>query len=295
MIGAGRLLVLGDVLDEVWVTPRSRLRIDAETEAEIVTLPGGAAASTAAWMAVAGGDVHFRGRVAAADVARHAGGLRDLGVNAELDGDTEARTGTAVLLLEDGRRTTLLQRGANARLSPDHVSDRDLMGIAIAHATGSSLIGHADAFGRLTARAHAYGARVSLQPGPAGTLEDVGVPAMLEAVSAVDILITGLDDARALTGAYAPDQVAAALAQLCDTVALTMGEHGSIVGHAGALEHVQSQRTSLVDGSGAEEAFAAGFLAGIASGQPAREAAERGARLAARAVQQLGGRPGGTA
>lgn len=295
MTGAGRLLVLGDVVDEVLVTPASRLDVGGETEAEIVTLPGGAAASTAAWMAAARGDVHFRGRVGSADVARHAGLLRALGVNAELDGDTDAPTGTAVLLVDGDRRTALVQRGANAHLSPDHVTDRDLMGVAIVHATASSLLGHADAFGRLVARAHAYGARVSLHTGSTGVLEALGVPATLEAVSAVDILIADLDDGRALTGAYAPHDVAAGLAQLCGTVALTMGEHGSVVGGRGSLEHVASQRSSLVDGTGAGEAFAAGFLVGTAAGLAPAEAAHEGARLAALAVQQRGGRPGGAA
>lgn len=295
MTGAGRLLVFGDVVDEVLVTPSTAIRVDAETEAEIAALPGGVAATTAAWMAVAGGDVHFRGRVAAADVARHAGSLRALGVNAELDADRELPTGTAVLLVEGSRRTTLLQRGANAQLSPDHVSDRDLMGVAIVHGTGSSLIGHADAFGRLVARAHAYGARVALHPGAPGTLERFGVPTALEAISAVDILVADLADGRALTGAYAPGDVAEGLARRCDTVALTMGEHGSIVGSAGSLEQVPSQRISFVDAAGASEAFVAGFLVGLAAGRAPRDAAERGARMAALAVQQPGSRPGGPA
>lgn len=287
-----RLLVLGDVIDDIVATPAGPIRTDADVDATIRIRPGGSAANAAAWMTEAGGSVRFRGRVGAADVDRHTAALRAAGVEAVLDGDPEHPTGTIVLIVEGQHRTMLTQRGANARLSPDHIADDELGGVAIVHATGYGLDGHADAFGRLVARAHAHGALVSLNPGSVGTVEDLGLPTMLAALDAVDIVIANLHEGRVLTGRYAPDDVAAALAERVGTVALTMGEHGSIVGSAGALERVPSQRTRLVDPTGAGDAFGAGFLVRLAAGASPAEAAQEGARLAAAAVERVGARPG---
>lgn len=290
-----RLLVIGDVIDDIVVRPVRPIRKDADTDADIVNRPGGSAANAASWMAAAGGEVRFRGRVGAADVERHVAALRSIGVDAALDADDEAPTGTIVLIVEGSHRTMLTQRGANARLSYDDVADDELGDISIVHATGYGLDGHADAFGRLVARAHAYGARVSMNPGSVGTVEDLGLPTMLAALDAVDILIANLEEGRALTDRYAPDDVAAVLAERCETIALTMGEHGSIVGSAGSLERVPSQRTELVDPTGAGDSFGAGFLVGLAAGLAPAAAAEQGARMAARAVAQLGARPAAAA
>lgn len=295
MAAPGRVLVVGDVIDDIVVRPVRALRIDADTDAEIVTRPGGSAANAASWMAVAGGDVRFRGRVGAADVERHEAALRSLGVDASIDGDEEVPTGTIVLIVEGAHRTMLTQRGANARLSFDDVHDDALQRTAIVHTTGYGLDGHADAFGRLVARAHAFGARVSFNPGSVGTVEDLGLQTVLGAVEAADIVVANLGEARVLTGRYAPDDAAEALAAHCDTIAMTMGEHGAIVGSAGALRRVPSQRTELVDPTGAGDAFGAGFLVGLASGLDPATAAAEGARLAARAVAQVGARPRGAA
>lgn len=288
---SARLLVVGDVIDDIVVRPLRAIRRDADTDAEIAMRPGGSAANAAAWMAAAGGDVRFRGRVGAADVERHVAALHAVGVVASLDGDHEVPTGTIVLIVEGNHRTMLTQRGANARLSYDDVSDDELRATAIVHATGYGLDGHADAYDRMVARAHACGARVSLNPGSVGTVEDLGLPIILAALDATDILIANLDEGRVLTGRYAPDAVAAALADRCPTIALTMGEHGSIVGSAGALARVPSQRTELVDPTGAGDSFGAGFLVGLAAGLPPESAAAQGAAMAARAVSQVGARP----
>lgn len=288
-----RLLVVGDVIDDIVVRPTRAIRRDADTDAEIANRPGGSAANAASWMAAAGGNVRFRGRVGAADVERHAAALRAVGVEPVLEGDASVPTGTIVLIVEGNHRTMLTQRGANAQLSYDDVTDDELRDTAIVHATGYGLDGHADAYGRMVARAHAFGARVSLNPGSAGTVEDLGLPTMLAALDATDILIANLDEGRVLTGMYAPDEVAAALAERCGTIALTMGEHGSIVGSAGALVRVASQRTELVDPTGAGDSFGAGFLVGLAAGRSPEAAAEQGATMAARAVAQVGARPTG--
>jgi sugar/nucleoside kinase (ribokinase family) len=77
---ADRVLVFGDLIDDIIVVPRGPIRSDTDTPSDIRSRAGGSAANTAAWLAQAGADVTFAGRCAQADVARHAALLEAAGV-----------------------------------------------------------------------------------------------------------------------------------------------------------------------------------------------------------------------
>ena len=65
---------------------------------------------------------------------------------------------------------------------------------------------------------------------------------------------------------------------------------------AGARAHVHAVPVAeVVDSTGAGDAFAAGFLAGLASGRSAPEAGRLGARQAARVLGHFGARDGAAA
>lgn len=284
-------LVVGDLVDDVIVVLTGAVRADTDTAAAIERREGGSPANTAAWMASSGASVTFVGRCGAADVDRHARALAAHGVVPRIQPDAEHATGTIVIVVEGEQRTMLTDRGANDHLDPDELDDA-LLAVDVVHLTGYALLGgHAEAVARLVERAHAAGARVSLTLGSAGSLADLGVDRALAAIEGVDVLLANLDEGRLVTGLDDPLEVAAALAERWPSVALTMGSSGSIVGSTGSLVAVPSQRVGLVDPTGAGDAFAAGFVAGLAGGADAASAAGEGARLAALAVATRGARP----
>ncbi|MWB99460.1 carbohydrate kinase family protein, partial [Agromyces seonyuensis] len=164
-----RFVVVGDVIDDVLVVPDGAIRPDTDTAAEIRTLPGGAAANTAAWLGATGADVDFVGIVGAGDADRHAALLDRHGVRAHLAAHPALPTGTIVVLVDGEHRTMLASRGANAVLDPDALGDDLLAGAAVVYATGHALAGDTDpaAFGRLVARARAAGALVVAATGSA--------------------------------------------------------------------------------------------------------------------------------
>src|SRR6185437_2969198 len=113
-----RVVVCGDVINDVLVKPYDGVTPDSDTRAAILVRPGGSAANQAAWMAHLGADVVFAGRVGARDAAYHRRELAHAGVRARLAADREAETGSIVIMVApDGGRTMFTDRGA----APDRV------------------------------------------------------------------------------------------------------------------------------------------------------------------------------
>ena len=291
---AATFLVVGDVIDDVLVVLDQAIREDTDTPASIRQLPGGSAANTAAWLAALGQHVAFVGAVGSEDVVRVAASMP--GVEARLYAMPEP-TGTIIVLVDPGdhgqHRSMLTSRGANAALDLDAI---DLDGFDVLHVTGHPLLQSTDggaAFTRLIARAKAAGLVVSLDPGSAGFLADFGVERFLAAVEGVDVLLPSLDEATLLTGETLQDVIVLTLP--FETVVLKLGRHGAYVragyGDEMVLQEVPAGRSTIVDPTGAGDAFAAGFLAAWIVDRDAVAAARAASAVAARAVASPGGRP----
>ena len=64
-----RVVVCGDVINDLLVKPLDGSWPGSDTPAAILARPGGSAANQAAWMAHLGADVTFAGRVGGRDAA----------------------------------------------------------------------------------------------------------------------------------------------------------------------------------------------------------------------------------
>ncbi|MEJ1230541.1 MAG: PfkB family carbohydrate kinase [Galbitalea sp.] len=288
-----RTVVFGDVIDDVIVTPIGAIRPDTDTPSAIVRRGGGSAANTAVWLAQVGTAVDFVGRVGVLDLERHSRVLREAGVRPMLAADHVLPTGTIVILVEGDTRSMLTERGANAALDPESVSDAILGGANALHFTGYSLFGRDDTagFSRLIKRARSRGVHISVDAGSAGFLADFGGKRFLDAIKGVDLLFPSLDEGRVLTSLEDPEAIAVKLAKRFPLVALKLGSRGAIVAGGGDPIHVAAVPAETIDPTGAGDAFCAGFLSEWLVSRDRHAAAEAGARLAARAVTVVGGRP----
>lgn len=296
--GARRIVVFGDVIDDVVVVPSGPIRNDTDTPSSIRQRAGGSAANAASWLGAQSAAVDFVGRVGASDVARHSEILAGFGVTPYLAGDHEHPTGAIVVIVEGNSRSMLTERGANDLLSADDVTDELLDHASVVHFTGYTIYhgqGGSDdhsAVRRLFNRAAARGVPVSVDPASAGSLEDFGVEAFLAIIDGAGLLFPNLDEGRALTGLDDPMEVAAALGERFPLVALTLGADGVIVVESGhdpvRLPVVES---TIIDPTGAGDSFVAGFLASWTVNGDTVAAAKAGAIVAAGAVTQVGGRP----
>jgi sugar/nucleoside kinase (ribokinase family) len=252
--------------------------------ARIATTPGGAGANTAAWLAARGVDVTLVGRVGD-DVAGRAvvAGLADAGVDAAVAVDPEAPTATVVVLLADGERTMLSDRGAAARLAVTDLPALD--GVDHLHLSGYVLGGGSRAAGLAAlAAARATGASTSLDA--QGPLLD----GLLPRLGGVDLLLPNTAELAALTGSEEPGS-AAALLDVAGAVVVTAGVAGASWVDRDGVRTVHAPSVDLVDATGAGDAFDAGLLAAWLAGAGPEAALRAGCAAGAEAVSRPGGRP----
>jgi sugar/nucleoside kinase (ribokinase family) len=288
-----RVLVVGDVVDDVLVRPLGRTAVASDTAAQIEQQPGGSAANVAAWLGSVRAQVGFVGRAGTEGVRRHADALTAAGVDARIVADPQRRTATIVLLVDAaGERTMFVDRGANASLSAADVADACWEGVGWLHLTGYSFFcaQTRPAALELLVRARERGVHVSVDPSSAGFLEQAGRD-FLGWIAGVDLLVPNADEARVLTGVRDPEGAARMLLAYVPEVVVTCGADGAVRVAADEVVRQAAKPVRVLDTTGAGDAFCAGLLDARARGLHVRQQLQRGADLAARCVSRLGARP----
>lgn len=121
-----------------------------------------------------------------------------------------------------------------------------------------------------------------------------GAEPFLEWTQGVKLLFANADQARVLTGRDDPDAAAKVLTAWFSQVVIKLGPDGSMWCGGNRSEPVKVPAEPIervVDGTGAGDAFTAGFLPAWLEGKPPAEALAAGNRLAAKALGILGARP----
>ncbi|OSP55674.1 adenosine kinase [Pseudoruegeria sp. SK021] len=198
-----------------------------------------------------------------------------------------------VMVTPDGERTMSTFLGACECLAPSDLPDTLPAGTAILLVEGyhwDAPHGPANII-RAAELAHATGAKVAMTPSDAACVDRQRGNMLAFVEAHCDILIGNESELCALAGAA---DAAAALDWAMthvDVVALTRSELGAMVCDGGPVVAVPAVPVDkVVDSTGAGDAFAAGFLSGLALGQTGEEAAGKGAALAARVICHFGAR-----
>lgn len=139
----------------------------------------------------------------------------------------------------------------------------------------------------LVARAKAHGLTVSLDPSWDDKLiRDPDLPAKC---AGVDIFLPNLEEAEAITGQADPQGAANILRAYFPVVAVKAGPHGAYVEGEGFSTHLPAEDVSVIDTTGAGDAFNAGFVDAWLSGRSLEACGRAGIRSGSRAVQAIGG------
>ncbi|GLW66692.1 sugar kinase [Actinomadura rubrobrunea] len=295
-----RVVVVGDLMTDTVARAAYPLAKGSDTPAAVTTHGGGSGANVASWLALEGVEVAFVGR-RGSDIA---GRNRDMelmgyGVDARLVMDSERPTGTCVVLVtHKGDRTMLSDPGANAALLPEDVERcRDLFtqGSHL-HLSGYSLINEGSRKAATHALELARQAQmsISVDGGSSSPLKRMGAEPFLEWTQGARLLVVDEREAEVLTGRENADQAAKVLTAWYPQVVIKLGADGALWFTNGRAEPVTVAAEpidKIVDGTGAGDAFIAGFLPPWLDGKPPAEALAAGCRLASRAMQHLGARP----
>jgi ribokinase len=293
------VLVVGDIVTDILALHDGPLANGSDTAARVRISGGGSAANTAAWLASLHSSVALAGVVGDDEP----GGARlaelgALGVKCAVRRASDATTGSVVVLSAGDERTMLCDRAANALLTPSDV-DVALGAVGAArhlHLSGYVLFDEASARAgqHAIAAAKGMGMTTSVDAASAAPLARLGSEHFFSLVRGADVLFANLDEARVLTGlSSGPEKLATAILPYAATVVVKCGADGAIWAGAGGVvvSSPASPASTVVDPTGAGDAFAAGYLAAwLAGGTPA-EALAAGARLGALAVSRFGGRP----
>jgi sugar/nucleoside kinase (ribokinase family) len=109
----------------------------------------------------------------------------------------------------------------------------------------------------------------------------------------VDLLFANTREARALSRTDNNEAALRVLSSWCENVAVTDGEHGSMVSFNGEVTKITPHIVPAVDTTGAGDAYAAGLLYGITSGRTVRESGMIASFFSAKVVSQIGPRYSG--
>ena len=281
-----KILVIGDVIEDVIVIPESEIRPNTDTKSAIHKSMGGQAANVASWLAFLGVQTRFVGCVGLTDVRKLDAELKQNGIESALQSSAKP-TGSLVVLVQGDSRSMLTDRGANLDLNLRAI---DPSGFAAVYLSGYSLLGRGlDEIKDFAARVRQAGAVLAIDPGSYGFIEDHGVEEFKELISEADLIFPNLEEDQllGLSGVVALNVV-------------TKGQNGAQAHWAnGQSVEVAGLETESIDPTGAGDAFCAGFLARLVAGEGFQDlglemvqmALKSGVEAGSKAVQLVGARP----
>ena len=282
-----KILVIGDVIEDLIVIPEETIRPNTDTKAQIQKSMGGQAANVAAWVSHKGAAVSFVGCVGSADVVKLEQDLKSQGVQSQLQTSSSRPTGSLVVLVDGQSRSMLTDRGANQDLDLAMI---DPTGFGVVYISGYSLLGRSlEQVSAFASKVKAAGALLAIDPGSYGFINDHGVDSFRELICLADIAF--------------PNQEEQDLLELSGKVRLNVVTSGHLGAKAfksdGGLIEVASIGAKLVDPTGAGDAFCGGFLAQLVKesgfdelpAEAVASALRAGAEAGSEAVAIMGARP----
>jgi len=282
--------------------PGSMALIDAERAQAIYdAMPpgqesgGGSVANSCAVAAGLGARVAYLGKVA--DDALGAAFARDMaatGVHFPTP-PLQAGAPTArclILVTPDGQRTMNTYLGACVAFGEQDVDEALIADSAIIYLEGYLFDPPAAqaAFRRAARAARAAGRQVALSLSDAFCV-DRHRAAFRALLADVDILFANEFEITSLYEANAFEDAAEAARADVALAAITRSEAGSLILRGSETVHIPAAPTTVVDTTGAGDAYAAGFLAALAGGKPLDVCGRWGSLAAAEIISHFGARP----
>ncbi|MCX6455440.1 MAG: sugar kinase [Actinobacteria bacterium] len=294
MTNNSKILCIGDIMLDVTAVIGKPIVEGLETRASISTFGGGAAANVASWLVAANTPSYLITRVGD-DAAGKAvlDQLDQLGVAHSDKVVPGKNTGVVIVIVgNDGERTMFPDSGANAGLG---VADLpELSEFSAVYLSGYPLINPQSNPGVLEIVEVLRRAKLPIifDPATVGVLLEVGVAKVRQWLELIDVVVLNEEEAQFITGFANPVDAAGDLLKIVPTVVIKRGSNGALAQtRDGSLIQIPALPTTVVNTTGAGDAFAAGFISIWAQDGQLNDALEAGAKLAAECVALIGARP----
>ena len=281
-----------DVVAQIPTTPHE-LHLGNDTRTIISTHGGGAGGNVASWLAVLGNDVTMVGRI-----GNDAAGFA---IIAEFDalgisyGDIVKEglhTGVVVCLVDpSGERTMLADNGANAGLAISDLPALD--GVDTIYLTGYAPLAPLSREGVLE-MVRAINSReipIIFDPATVGGMQGVPVEEILSWCALMDAVIMNEEEAIYLSGLSDLESALNFFVELTPRAIIKRGSAGAIgLERGGQIISVAATTSTVVDTTGAGDAFAAGFIDAFTGRRDFSYAIERASAVAGHCVAIVGAR-----
>ena len=268
----------------------------AQKAGKLQTAAGGTAANTMYGISQLGGRTGFCGKVANDRLGvLYTEHMKQSSVIFK-ENTGQGITGTCVVLIsEDAQRTMLTCLGVSGEIDYEDIDEELLKHSRYIYLEGFLFESKcaSQTMLRVVAAARKNGVKIALTTSDATCIDQYGDMLIQFIQNDVDLLFANASEAQALSGADNNDAALRVLSDWCECVAVTNGEHGSMVSLNGEVTKITPNIVSAVDTTGAGDAYAAGLLYGIASGHTIRESGTIASFFSARVVAQIGPRYNG--
>jgi len=289
-----KILCIGDIMLDVTAVIGKPIVEGLETRASISTFGGGAAANVASWLVAANTPSYLITRVGD-DAAGKAvlDQLDQLGVAHSDKVVPGKNTGVVIVIVgNDGERTMFPDSGANAGLGVSDLPELSQFGAV--YLSGYPLINPQSNPGVLEIVEVLRKEKLPIifDPATVGVLLEVGVARVRQWLEFMDVVVLNEEEAQFITGFANPIEAAADLLKIVPTVVIKRGSNGALAQQRdGSLIQIPALPTTVVNTTGAGDAFAAGFISVWAQDGQLADALAAGAKLAAECVALIGARP----
>lgn len=267
------------------------LQRDTSTAEDIRLLGGGDAFNVAVNLANMNEKVSLLTRVGNDDLGEYLlGKLEKLGIDTSWCKKVDIPTSASgVFVRTDGERSFLSYKGACHSLRAEDFLEEAL------YETDYLYIGSAFDLPELDGEGMAQVFEKAQSMGVKTVLDTTGEPEEkdLETISKVlkhtDYFLPSLREALRLTGEVSAQEAAKRFAQIGVTcVAIKLGEQGCLLYENGKVHKIPAYAAKVVDTTGAGDAFVAGFMKGLVSGDSHEKCAALGNVTGSIAVEQVG-------
>ncbi len=281
-----------DVVAQIPTSPHE-LHLGNDTRTIISTHGGGAAGNTASWLAVLGNDVTMVGRIGN-DTAGSA-------ITAEFDAlgisygnivKEGLHTGVVVCLVDpSGERTMLADNGANAGLDVSDLPALD--GVDAIYLSGYAPLAPLSREGvlEMVRTINSRGIPIVFDPATVGGMQGVPVEEILSWCALMDTVIMNEEEAIYLSGLSDCESALNFFVELTPRAIIKRGSAGAIgLERGGQIISVTATTSTVVDTTGAGDAFAAGFIDAFTGRRDFSHAIERASAVAGHCVAIVGAR-----
>jgi sugar/nucleoside kinase (ribokinase family) len=258
--------------------------------------PGGSCANTILGVAQLGGRTAYCGKVGGDEYGRvYMDKLKQAGVASFVRAGDKLTGSTVILVTPDAQRTMNTFLGACQELSASDIPLDALKQSRRLYITGYlwDTDGQKEAalLALRTAKAEGISVAMSLSDPFCVNRHRGDFENILKTYA--DLVFANREEALAQTGTDSTHEALRVLRGWCQRVVITLGGSGAIIAHGDQTCFVDPNSVPAVDTTGAGDAFAAGFLYGLATDAGLYQCGRLGNYFASRVIQQMGPRLSG--